>query len=151
MLALYDDVYGSQKGENIYQKKKGESRQREHALPVGVSNQLCIDRSLSHNNQVALELSPLGLLVAKSSHANFKFSLGVLLTNFPAIFDNPTLIGCINVHCILSFLFVFLNWSTRGVLSGLYINREGNRKYLQNKKSTHIGGYKLRPRKIVQK
>ena len=73
-----------------------------------MSKQLYIDRSLSHNNQIALELSPLGLLVAKSSHANFKFSFGVLLTNFSAIFDNPTLIGCIHVHCILSFLFVFL-------------------------------------------
>jgi len=107
MLALYDDVYGSQKGENLYQKKKGESRQREHALPVGVSNQLCIDRSLSHNNQIALELSPLGLLVAKPTHASFKFSLGVLLTNFPHIFHNPVLIGCVHVHYILSFLFCF--------------------------------------------
>jgi hypothetical protein len=92
----------------VYYSQQGENRQQEDALPVGVSNQLCIDQWLSHNNQIALKLSPLGLLVAKLSHANFKFSLGVLLTNFSAIFDKPTLIGCIHVHCILSFLFVFL-------------------------------------------
>ena len=95
---LYNDVCYFQEGEN---------RQREHALPVGVSKQLYIDRSLSHNNQIALELSPLGLLVAKPTHASFKFSLGVLLTNFPHIFHNSVLIGCVHVHYILSFLFCF--------------------------------------------
>jgi len=47
-LALYDDVYGcSQKGENLYQKKKGESRQRTRACTTGWSEQPALYRSIT--------------------------------------------------------------------------------------------------------